>query len=99
MGGRIIGAQVLAVRTNFFGTFEVRVQELHSTKGWKTPTWVSARRFGWNPVIGRFSWSAGCGPHRHTIGTDAVNLVSEKALMRHGWYRRKKRQEAAHANL
>lgn len=57
MGGRIVGAQVLAI-----GRFVIKVQELHSTKGWKPPCLVSKSRFPWAPVIGTFSWIGGCGP-------------------------------------
>lgn len=107
MGGRIVGAVILAEEISTLTGFPTRVlvQELHSTKGWKPVYW---RR--WNsfhaPVIGAFHWESSTRPHQRKQATDAMfsrvvvgdqYCVSHKALMRHSWYRRKmrKQQEAA----
>lgn len=104
MGGRIVGAVILAQEEGMFGITRVLVQQLHSTKGWKTPQWERWKGFA-APMLGAFHWADGCGPHRNT-STDAMfqsvvvgdqYCVSHKSLMRHSWYRRKmrKQQEAA----
>lgn len=98
MGGRIVGALILGRIISSVTKRPVRylVQELHSTKGWKPRTEVRAEKFPWALPVGVFCWTNGCGPHRREI-VDAVNLTSEKALLRHGWYRRKLRKEAERA--
>ncbi len=61
MGGRIIGARVLEVMPMRFG-LDVKLQQLHSTKGWKAPHIERWR--GMPPVVGSFHWVGGCGPWR-----------------------------------
>ena len=92
-GGRIVGCLVLGRVISPWTKVTVRylVQELHSTKGWKPRTEVSASRFPWLPPSGSFCWTGGCGPRKSV--SELVPVITEKSLMRHGWYRRKKRKE------
>jgi len=96
-GGKIVGAVVLGrVISHLTGrAMAYRVQELHSTKGWRPVYEVPTRRFAWSPVVGAFHWADGCGPRRDP--PDEARIIPEKALLRHGWYRRKLRKEAERA--
>lgn len=88
MGGRIVGAVVLKVIPKRFG-LDVFLQQLHSTKGWKPPHIERWR--GLAPVVGAFHWVGGCGPNRPS--SDFFRYYDiPRALLRHGWYRRKVRR-------
>jgi hypothetical protein len=97
--GRIVGAVVLAA-LDYGNRF--RVQELHSTKGWKPPYTTSARRFPWAPVIGAFHPA----PNRkerqpsdagRLMRNRTPSVVAKVDLMAHGWYRRKMLLQEAEA--
>jgi len=97
MGGRIIGALILEEKIDqdaFLRGYptEVKVQQLHSTKGWKAPHWERWRSVD-APVRGAFHWASGCGPHRSKSLLQPI--INPRALLRHGWYRRKLRKMIA----
>ena len=83
----------------------VRVQELHSTKGWRPSALVNANHFPWKPVVGAFHWRP--NPKKRHYPSDAGRWMRNRTpivgpkpdLMAHGWYRRKMRLEAQHAEL
>lgn len=90
--GRIVGVKVLDVSD--YGRGGVKITELHSTKGWRAPYWVSPRGFWRRPRIGEYI------PARKPSEKRVIppREPTERELMRHGWYRRQQRKlEAAHA--
>lgn len=92
--GRIVGAYISATRqipAYLVDTTEVCIQQLHSTKGWRHPYWERWRSATTVPVMCKFHWADGCGPHRERPTSFAT--VGMRHLARHGWWRRMVRKD------
>jgi len=102
MAGRIIGAVVLGAVTRGGTLIGYRVQELHSTKGWRKPFLIGRSHFPFGAIVGAFHKRHNTMPR---LSADPGRLMPNRTLTGpvpvrrgrefvHAWQRKQKEKEA-----